>query len=494
MNLLATKWGRLLTFFLLYITEGIPLGFTATVMAQQMRRGGMGTDEIGLFVGSLYLPWGYKWVAGPFVDLIYSNRFGRRRAWIVVTQVLMVATLMACMPFDLVKQIEILGAILLIHNSCSAVQDVAIDALACETLRDEERGLGNGFMFAGASVGQALGGAGVLYFMQYLMGAQDAPKMDPTEAFRMSYWFVGGMLIAITLFVSLQIREPVVPRTQTAEGAFKNACTEVVKYAKTAKQSFISSQTAFVGLLIASLPAGALALSLPLQSNMAVELGFGLTDIADLALYTTITQAFACPLGGLLSDRLGRRRTLAACIILCSIPTAWFGFNLQQHDWIMPAVQRKPAAASQDGASQEKKGQDVESSNAQQQPEAGKESETTTRKPPKDLVTSFWACSILYSIAYGLLLGSQIPVFMEITNPAVAATQFTAYMALHNLVTAYTSAWQGYAMAEWGYPKTLWLDAALGLIGIALFPFLKLQKRTEEEIAKQRDADLGHPA
>ena len=28
-NLLATKRGRLLTFFLLYITEGIPLGFSA---------------------------------------------------------------------------------------------------------------------------------------------------------------------------------------------------------------------------------------------------------------------------------------------------------------------------------------------------------------------------------------------------------------------------------------------------------------------------------
>ena len=65
-DLLATKNGRLATFFLLYVTEGIPLGFTATAIATQMRRGGLGPAEIGAFVGSLYLPWAFKWIAGPF--------------------------------------------------------------------------------------------------------------------------------------------------------------------------------------------------------------------------------------------------------------------------------------------------------------------------------------------------------------------------------------------------------------------------------------------
>jgi len=35
-DLLATKKGRLATFFLLYVTEGIPLGFTAVAIAAQM--------------------------------------------------------------------------------------------------------------------------------------------------------------------------------------------------------------------------------------------------------------------------------------------------------------------------------------------------------------------------------------------------------------------------------------------------------------------------
>src|SRR5438132_13191468 len=77
-DLLATKKGRLTAFFLLYVTEGIPLGFTATAIATQMRRQGLGPMAIGAFVGSLYLPWAFKWLAGPFVDTFSSDRFGRR--------------------------------------------------------------------------------------------------------------------------------------------------------------------------------------------------------------------------------------------------------------------------------------------------------------------------------------------------------------------------------------------------------------------------------
>ena len=52
-DLLSTRRGRLATFFFLYLTEGIPLGFTATAVATQMRRQGVGPAEIGAFVASL---------------------------------------------------------------------------------------------------------------------------------------------------------------------------------------------------------------------------------------------------------------------------------------------------------------------------------------------------------------------------------------------------------------------------------------------------------
>src|SRR5262249_12610747 len=153
-DLLATRWGRLATFFLLYVTEGIPLGFTATAIATQMRRQGLTPIAIGAFVASLYLPWAFKRVAGPIVDTITSERFGRRRTWILLMQLGMIATLLIAWPVDYVKSFQLFSLVILIHNAFCATQDVAIDALAVNVLHEDERGTANGFMFAGASIGQ----------------------------------------------------------------------------------------------------------------------------------------------------------------------------------------------------------------------------------------------------------------------------------------------------------------------------------------------------
>src|SRR5262245_35070940 len=161
-DLLASRRGRMAAFFLLYVTEGIPLGFTATAVATQMRRHGLGPADIGAFVGSLYLPWGLKWAVGPVVDTLTVPRLGRRRFWILLTQLMMVVTLLVAMPVDFAHQLRLFTALVFVHNLFGATQDVAIDALAVNVLPEDERGTANGFMFSGAYVGQAVGGSVVL--------------------------------------------------------------------------------------------------------------------------------------------------------------------------------------------------------------------------------------------------------------------------------------------------------------------------------------------
>jgi PAT family beta-lactamase induction signal transducer AmpG len=62
---------------------------------------------------------------------------------------------------------------------------------------------------------------------------------------------------------------------------------------------------------------------------------------------------------------------------------------------------------------------------------------------------------------------------MDVTNPAVAATQFTAYMAMMNLAISYSATWQGIAIEALGYPNTLLIDAVTGLLCLAVLPFIK---------------------
>src|SRR5512133_562131 len=193
-NLLATRRGRLLAFFLLYVTEGIPLGFAATAVATQLRRQGVGPAEIGAFVASFYLPWAFKWAFGPFVDVFRSKRWGHRRGWILLTQIMMALTLVALIGVPLPAGLGLFTAILLVHNTFGAIQDVAIDSLACNTLSEDERGLANGLMFAGASVGQAVGGSGVLF----LIGI---------TGFQFTFVAVAAAILAVTGFVVLPMKE-----------------------------------------------------------------------------------------------------------------------------------------------------------------------------------------------------------------------------------------------------------------------------------------------
>src|SRR5262245_31551010 len=255
-NLLATKRGRLAAFFFLYMTEGIPLGFTATAIATQMRREGVGPAAVGAFVGSLYLPWALKFVFGPFVDVLSWDRFGRRRMWIVMMQSGMILTLLLAMPVNFSAQITLFTILILVHNAFGATQDVAIDALAVGTLKESERGLANGLMFAGANLGQAIGGSGVLFLTSLV-------------SFKATFFFVIACIASIGILFALPLREPKSGKPRAVEGSpLKAAGKEIKAFVRDAYVAFIGTRPAFVGVLFAFLPAGPMALGLALQSNL----------------------------------------------------------------------------------------------------------------------------------------------------------------------------------------------------------------------------------
>lgn len=434
-NLLATSKGRLAGFFLLYVTEGIPLGFAATAVATQLRRQDIGPAAIGAFVASFYLPWAFKWAFGPLIDVFASERLGRRRGWILGTQILMALTLLSTVLLRLPEQLWLFTVILLVHNTFGAMQDVAIDALACGTLEEHERGTANGMMFAGAAIGQMVGGSGVLFLMGY-------------TGFQPTFFFVAGCILLVTALVVLPMKEAPGPSRPVVTGSHLRAAgREMHAFAMESFRSFLGTRGAFSGLLFALLPPGAMCLGLALQSNLAVELGLSNDRIALLQFWTLIINAVFMVLGGFLSDRFGRRRMLTLYIAGMGLPVLYLMTTLTHYGWIMPV-----------------------SINAANRPEA-----------PAALVTAFWVATLAYAVFLGLMYGTRSAICMDVTNPAVAATQFTAYMALMNLTISYSAAWQGIAIEAWGYPRTMLVDVLFGVVGIALIPFMK--KRPGEPFA-----------
>lgn len=432
-NLLASRWGRLTAFFFLYVTEGIPLGFAATAIATQLRRQDVGPAEIGAFVGSFYLPWAFKWAFGPFIDVFTSEKLGKRRGWIIGTQIMMIVTLLACTGLNLPGQLGVLTSVLLIHNSFGAMQDVAIDALAVNTLAEDERGLANGVMFGGAAIGTAVGGSGVLFLMPYI-------------GIRGGFVFVAACIAVVTIFVALPLKEKPTPQAERRQPGMAAAGREIKKFAAEAFRSFHGTRGAFTGVFFALLPAGAMSLGLALQSNVSVEVGMDDDAVAWLSLWTQVIGAICMVVGGLLSDRLGRRRMLGFYLLLMSPPALYLAWKLQQHGWVMP------------------------------NPPAGKPGH---REASMALITAVWVASMAYAVGQGLMYGTRTAAFMDVTNPKVAATQFTAYMAMMNLAISYSSTWQGIAAEAFGYPMTLVIDAITGPLCVLLLPSMAPSKTPE---------------
>jgi PAT family beta-lactamase induction signal transducer AmpG len=431
-DLLGTRPGRMAAFFLLYMTEGIPLGFTATAVATQMRRHGLGPAEIGAFVGSLYVPWAFKWAVGPIVDTLTVSRFGRRRFWILVTQTLMIVTLLVAMPVDFAHQLKLFTALVFLHNVFGATQDVAIDALAVNVLPESERGTANGFMFSGAYVGQAVGGSGVLF-------------LTPLMGFSNTFIVVCAWIAMVTLFVTLPLREPPSPpRPPGEDSGLARAGREIVTFVKDAARAFVGTRAAMVGVLFAVLPGGAYALGLALQSNLAVEFGLNDTQVGALNLWSSVIAAACCVAGGWLSDRFGRRGTLAWTMAATAIPTLALAWSMKEYGWLhalAPDMPNRPV-------------------------------------PAVAMVQMFWASVLVYNVFQGLYYGIRSALFMDVTTPRVAATQFTAYMALMNWAIAYSATWQGWAVEHWGYPLTLTADALFGLVCLACLPFMRPARKS----------------
>ena len=59
-SILSSRIGRLTAFFLLYFTQGLPIGFCGGAVAVYLRRGALGVDEVGAFIAAVYAPWGVK--------------------------------------------------------------------------------------------------------------------------------------------------------------------------------------------------------------------------------------------------------------------------------------------------------------------------------------------------------------------------------------------------------------------------------------------------
>ncbi|KRG63684.1 MFS transporter [Stenotrophomonas humi] len=149
----------------LYMAHALPLYFYNVAVPAILRSQGVDLRWIGM-LSLLYLPWAFKFLWAPLVDRWHLPRLGRRRTWLWLTQLLLLAGILALAVTGLDHGLTVFVAVGLWISTVAATQDIAIDGYTVEALAPAEHRLGSMAQSVGVALGSMVGGAGVLWLYE----------------------------------------------------------------------------------------------------------------------------------------------------------------------------------------------------------------------------------------------------------------------------------------------------------------------------------------
>jgi PAT family beta-lactamase induction signal transducer AmpG len=148
---------RFITVCIFYLNQGVGLGFFGFVLPAWLAANGATIGQIATVVSVTALPWSLKFVNGLLIDRYTFLPMGRRRIWIVGAQIVMVAMMIiAAVLSPQPSDIALLATLGFGVNLAIAFQDVGVDALAIDIMKESERAKGAGMMFGSQTIGMAI--------------------------------------------------------------------------------------------------------------------------------------------------------------------------------------------------------------------------------------------------------------------------------------------------------------------------------------------------
>lgn len=123
-------------------TSGLPLYFLINLIPAWLRSEHIDLKTIGLFA-LIGLPFTWKFVWSPVMDAVRLPFLGRRRGWMLVTQIGLLAALAGYAFLNPHRHMLLIMGLSVAVAFFSASQDIVLDAFRREILPDSELGLGN---------------------------------------------------------------------------------------------------------------------------------------------------------------------------------------------------------------------------------------------------------------------------------------------------------------------------------------------------------------
>lgn len=188
---------RVLTLFLLGFSAGLPYMLVFSTFSFWLRKAGIERSTIGFFSWILLI-YAFKWVWSPFVDRLslpfLSQRLGRRRAWLLLSQLGLMGSIAAMSLSDPNTDLTLLAIFALLIAFSSATQDIVIDAFRIEIAPEFMQAALSAAYMVGYRIAMIIAGAGSLF----LVGS-----MQPENTYILAAWQTTYLIMAALMFIGI---------------------------------------------------------------------------------------------------------------------------------------------------------------------------------------------------------------------------------------------------------------------------------------------------
>jgi len=307
---------RVLVVMFLGFSSGLPLALSGSTLLVWVSESGVSLGTIGLFtlVGT---PYTLKFLWAPLVDglriPLLSRWLGRRRGWLVFTQLLLMAAILALALTDPARSpfFVALGALLV--ATASATQDIVVDAFRVESLDESEQAAGMASYVAAYRIGMVASTAGALFLVT---------GFEYLGLVRLHAWMaslaVMAALVSIGIVTVLLSREPDQSGQAEAATGNKQSVRRVAEAAIGAFSEFLNRRDAIVVLIFVMLFKFTDAFAGAMTVPFIIDVGFTRNDYAIIVKGVGLAATL---IGGFAGGYLARAWPLLACL--------WIGGLLQ---------------------------------------------------------------------------------------------------------------------------------------------------------------------
>jgi PAT family beta-lactamase induction signal transducer AmpG len=306
---------RVLVVMFLGFSSGLPLALSGSTLLVWVSENGVSLGTIGLFtlVGT---PYTLKFLWAPLVDGLnlpfFTRWLGRRRGWLVFTQLLLMAAILALGLTDPARSpfFVALGALLV--ATASATQDIVVDAFRVESLPEREQAAGMASYVAAYRIGMVASTAGALFLVTGFEYAGFARLAAWSASFA-----VMAALVVVGIVTVLLAGEPD-PSAKAEAEAGETSVRRVAEAAIGAFTEFLTRRDAMAVLAFVMLFKFTDAFAGAMTVPFIIDAGFTRNDYAIIVKGVGLAATL---IGGFAGGFLARASSLVACL--------WIGGLLQ---------------------------------------------------------------------------------------------------------------------------------------------------------------------